>query len=138
MQGGEAGGGGASIGERVAKRVKRVDVGSLAFMAELGVNIRPMDSEDSGEEGDTEGSSSSSSSLYLPIYVAVDGVLEGCILFEDALRPNSKELIARLLKRQLRLAILSGDTSGRLSAVAEELGVTVRERSDGRGGRGGG
>ena len=122
VQGGGGGEGGASIGERVTKRVKRVDVGSLAFMAELGVNIRPMDSEDSGEEG-----SSSSSSLYLPIYVAVDGVMEGCILFEDALRSNSKELIARLLKRQLRLAILSGDTSGRLSAVAEELGIKVRE-----------
>jgi len=61
----------------------------------------------------------------MAVHVALDGQYAGTLLFSDPIRDGALELVHRLraLKPPPRLAILSGDRSGRLAVVAEELGI---------------
>ena len=56
----------------------------------------------------------------VPVYVALDGVVQCVFLIGDELRPGIRDLMPRL---RCRIAILSGDRSPRPERVARDLGV---------------
>eukprot|EP01065_Artemidia_motanka_P025522 TRINITY_DN30513_c0_g1_i1.p1 TRINITY_DN30513_c0_g1~~TRINITY_DN30513_c0_g1_i1.p1 ORF type:complete len:714 (+),score=207.31 TRINITY_DN30513_c0_g1_i1:77-2218(+) len=65
----------------------------------------------------------------MAVHVAVGQSYAGTLYFDDPLRQHAVEAVRRLRSHspKLRLAILSGDRSGRLQRVAEEVGInTVR------------
>ena len=58
-------------------------------------------------------------------FVAVDGKLAGMIEFEDELRPEAKETLARLKRYGLKhLMMVTGDNKSTASAIAKKLGIT--------------
>ena len=58
------------------------------------------------------------------VYVAADGVYQGCILISDQLKPDSKQAIAALKKAGVdRTVMLTGDNKEIGDAVAAELGL---------------
>eukprot|EP01062_Namystynia_karyoxenos_P065932 TRINITY_DN59985_c0_g1_i1.p1 TRINITY_DN59985_c0_g1~~TRINITY_DN59985_c0_g1_i1.p1 ORF type:complete len:740 (+),score=222.10 TRINITY_DN59985_c0_g1_i1:67-2286(+) len=94
---------------------QKVGIGSALLLSDLGVQL-PKTVIDTAE---------------MSVHVAVDGAYAGTLHFEDELRPHVRELIKRLRAsrtargRPFRLAILSGDPSGRLRRVAEDLGIST-------------
>ena len=58
------------------------------------------------------------------VYVAADGVYQGCILIADELKPDSKTAIAALKRAGVeKTVMLTGDNGEIGNAVAEELGL---------------
>lgn len=62
-----------------------------------------------------------------PVYLAVDGVLEAVIYAADAIRPDSRQLIAELHRRGIQAHMLTGDVAAVAHAVAERLGLAPEE-----------
>ncbi len=62
-----------------------------------------------------------------PVYLAVNGVLEAVIYAADALRPDSRQLIAELHRRGIQAHMLTGDVAAVAHAVAERLGLAPEE-----------
>ncbi|NNE71820.1 MAG: cadmium-translocating P-type ATPase [Rhodothermales bacterium] len=58
------------------------------------------------------------------VHVAVSGTWLGGIFLEDELRPEAKAATSRLQSLGLRLAVVSGDATGPVQAVAERLGIS--------------
>ena len=52
-----------------------------------------------------------------------DGVVLQSVSFEDEVRPEAKEAIARLKKQNLKVVMITGDNEGSARAVAESLGI---------------
>ena len=64
------------------------------------------------------------SEVGLRAYVAVDGRLAGVVAYSDRVRPELKDLFARLATLGVkRTLLLSGDHSPNVRAVAEEVGI---------------
>jgi heavy metal translocating P-type ATPase len=60
----------------------------------------------------------------LRAYVAVDGRLAGVVEYEDRLRPEVREVLARLARLDIRRTLLlSGDHAPNVKAVAAEAGI---------------
>ena len=58
------------------------------------------------------------------VYVAVDGVCQGCILISDEIKPDSKMAIAALKQAGIQKTVmLTGDNETIGNAVAQELGL---------------
>jgi len=57
------------------------------------------------------------------ICLAVDGAPVATFRFEDALRADSRDVIAALRKQGMRIELLSGDTEHAVARAAEELGI---------------
>ena len=58
------------------------------------------------------------------VYVAVDGVCQGCILISDEIKPDSKMTIAALKQAGIQKTVmLTGDNETIGNAVAQELGL---------------
>lgn len=58
------------------------------------------------------------------VYVAADGVYQGCILIADELKPDSKKAIAELKRCGVKNCVmLTGDDSRIARSVAQELGL---------------
>lgn len=58
-------------------------------------------------------------------FVAVDDTLIGTISFEDAIRPESKSMLARLKKLGIKHTLMvTGDNSVTAKAIAKKLGIT--------------
>ena len=138
-----AGGAGESLHQPRSgnPRTAKVLFGSAAFLAEQGVDL-----SEAGEAGGSKSGGGTTASAvgaagaagtvvwgslagqlsenYLPILLAVDGKVHGCFFFRDALRPSARAAVSQLQRRgDVRIAILSGDRSGRLEHVAAELGI---------------
>ena len=62
-----------------------------------------------------------------PVYLAVDGVVEAVIYAADAIRPDSRQLIAELHRRGIQAHMLTGDVAAVAHAVAERLGLAPEE-----------
>ncbi len=60
---------------------------------------------------------------YSLVYIAMDDELIGVIELHPTIRPEAREVIARLKRRGLSLAIISGDHEKPTQALAEELGI---------------
>jgi len=58
-----------------------------------------------------------------PVFVSVDNKPAGIIAFADALKNNAKDVVLRLKKLGLEVAMLTGDNRNTAYAVGEEAGI---------------
>jgi heavy metal translocating P-type ATPase len=89
-------------------------VGSERFMRQSGINVGAAESDRAGldEQG------------YSCLYVAVDGSLAGLVPFADRVRPESREIIARLHHLGIKNTVmLTGDNTVVARAVGRRLGL---------------
>jgi P-type Cu+ transporter len=56
-------------------------------------------------------------------HVACDGAVAGVIAVADVIRPDSRDAIAAMQQRGLRVVMLSGDTASTADAVARAVGI---------------
>ncbi len=59
-----------------------------------------------------------------PIFVGINGHVEGVIGIADTIRPESKEAIRQLSQAGLEVVMLTGDHSHVAQAIASQLGIT--------------
>jgi Cu+-exporting ATPase len=92
---------------------KRVAVGNVALMAELGVPAAYLQtrSAESANAGQT------------PVFVALDGQLVAVISIADPIRPTSAEAVRRLKGMGLEVVLLTGDDRRTAAAVARDVGI---------------
>ena len=58
-----------------------------------------------------------------PIYVAVDGLLQGLIAIADPIKPEAKSVIERLYSHGLEVVMLTGDHRDTAATVSQQLGI---------------
>ncbi len=56
--------------------------------------------------------------------VAIDGQPAGLLVFQDALRPDAKAVVARLNELGTRTVLITGDNESTAERIAAELGIT--------------
>ncbi|MGB0386453.1 MAG: heavy metal translocating P-type ATPase [Ardenticatenaceae bacterium] len=91
-----------------------VRVGSKRFMARCGIVIPP-DITAQDQESDEHGHSL--------VYVAIDDQLAGAIELHATIRPEAKQVVSELRKRNMDLVIISGDHEKPTRQLAQELGI---------------
>ena len=91
----------------------RVAIGNRVLMTDLGISTGDMDdvATQLAEYGST------------PVFVGLNGVIEGVIGIEDALKPESAAAVAALRDRGIEVVMLTGDNARTASAVASEVGI---------------
>lgn len=90
-------------------------VGNERFMRQSGINVRAAESDRARLDG--QGCSC--------IYVAVDGTLAGLLPFSDRIRPESRDVIARLHSLGIKNSVmLTGDNAVVARAVGGRLGLS--------------
>ena len=91
----------------------RVSIGNRVLMADLGISTDSVDevAADLAARGAT------------PVFVGLDGVAEGVIGIEDALKPESAVAVAALRDRGIEVVMLTGDNVRTASAVASAVGI---------------
>jgi Cu+-exporting ATPase len=103
-------------GRGVVARVadgRRIAVGNLALMRELGADMGELEREASAiaERGRT------------PVYVAIDQAVAAVLGIADPIKPTSREAIAALKRMGLEVIMLTGDSRATAEAIAREVGV---------------
>ncbi|TDT73817.1 Cu+-exporting ATPase [Litoreibacter halocynthiae] len=58
-----------------------------------------------------------------PVFIAIDGVLVGVIAVADPVKPEAAELVSKLARSGIKVAMITGDTVHTAKAVARELGI---------------
>ena len=91
----------------------RVGIGNRSLMVEQGLSTDGMDqiATELAERGAT------------PVFVGLDGIVEGVIGIEDALKPESVAAVAALRDRGIEVVMLTGDNARTASAVASRVGI---------------
>jgi Cu+-exporting ATPase len=102
-------------GRGVVGRVdgRRVAVGNVTLMHELGVDVSPAAAraERLADEALT------------PVYVAVGDRLAGIITIADAIKPAAREAVERLQRMGLESVMLTGDNRRTAASVARAIGI---------------
>ena len=90
-----------------------VAIGNRAMMAGQGLSTDDMDqiAADLAAHGST------------PVFVGLDGVVEGVVGIEDALKPESAAAVAALRDRDIEVVMLTGDNARTADAVATAVGI---------------
>jgi len=90
-------------------------VGNERFMRQSDINVRVADADRAAH--DEQG--------YSCIYVAIDGTLAGLVPFTDQIRPESREVIARLHAIGIKNSVmLTGDNAVVAKSVGRRLGLS--------------
>jgi len=91
----------------------RVAIGNRVLMADLGISTGDVDyvATQLAERGST------------PVFVGLNGVVEGVIGIEDALKPESAAAVAALRERGIEVVMLTGDNARTAAAVASKVGI---------------
>lgn len=63
------------------------------------------------------------------VFVSIDGLLSGSIVFEDTVRPETKSVLAYIRKQEIDTVLVTGDFAIRANRVGSELGFTSVEAS---------
>ena len=92
----------------------RVLAGNVKLMQENGVDV-------SNASKDAEALSKKGRTL---MYVAADGQLAGLMAAADALKPTSRDAVARLQQMGVEVVMITGDNRDTANAIAEEAGIT--------------
>ncbi len=90
-----------------------VSIGNRVLMDDLGLSTGSMD------EVATQLAARGST----PVFVGLDGVVEGVIGIEDALKPESAAAVAALRDRGIEVVMLTGDNARTATAVASTVGI---------------
>ncbi|MBD9375081.1 copper-translocating P-type ATPase [Rhizobium sp. ARZ01] len=92
---------------------RKVDAGSVGFMASLGLDVSPFakDSERLAAQGAS------------PLYAAIDGKLAALFAVTDPVKPTTKEAIAQLKALGIKVAMITGDNRRTAEGVAATLGI---------------
>ncbi len=93
---------------------RRVAVGNLALMRELGVDASPIEQE----------AARLAAAARTLVYVAVDGVIAGVLGVSDPVKATSASAIDRLKRLGLQVALLTGDAPATANVVAKQVGIT--------------
>jgi Cu+-exporting ATPase len=90
-----------------------VVVGNPALLSDWGVDAAPLGSKSEAlaDQGKT------------PLFIAVDGRLEGVIAVADVERASAAEAVARLERLGVEVILLTGDNSRTAEAVARRVGI---------------
>jgi P-type Cu+ transporter len=88
-------------------------VGNAALLADAGITTAPLEAR--AAELAARGRTT--------VFAAVDGALAGLVAVSDAIRPTSREAVARLRRMGLEVVMLTGDTRVTAEAIAREAGV---------------
>jgi Cd2+/Zn2+-exporting ATPase len=83
----------------------KIDVGSLKFLKESGVEVSGIENNKSA------------------VYLAKNGIFVGYIVIEDAVKGNAEDVISALKKGGVKTVMLTGDNPACAKAVAEAVGV---------------
>lgn len=92
---------------------KKVLLGNSRLMKDRGVAIGALEKE--GERLSDGGKT--------PMFVSIDGKVEGLVAVADTLKENSKEAVAAFKKMGLEVAIMTGDNKRTAAAIAKDLMV---------------
>ena len=94
---------------------KKILLGNKKLMIKknIDINLLSKDSDRLANEGKT------------PMYIAIDGVLEGIIAVADTIKPTSKEAIASLHKMGIKVAMITGDNKKTADAIAKQVGIDL-------------
>lgn len=90
---------------------KKVCVGNLTYMNELGVENADAHKPESGKTA---------------LYVSVNGVLAGVISVADKIREKSREAVSELQRRGIEVYMITGDNRETAEAVAEKVGIPMK------------
>ncbi len=92
---------------------KNVLAGNRKLMDERSISLSEMegDSDRLAEEGKT------------PMYVAIDGKLEGIIAVADVVKASSKAAIESLHRMGIEVAMITGDNRKTADAIAKQVGI---------------
>jgi Cu2+-exporting ATPase len=97
----------AGGGARGRARNHRVEVGTLSWLAECGVELPSASAVDSGSSS---------------VGIAIDGRLAGELILDDPLRPEALEAVRALDRMGVSCHLLSGDRREVVTRVAESIG----------------
>ncbi|MDR1913130.1 MAG: heavy metal translocating P-type ATPase [Clostridiales bacterium] len=89
----------------------------------LAGNRKLMDERNILLSGLTEASDKLAGEGKTPMYVAIDGVLEGIIAVADVVKQSSKAAIERLHKMGIEVAMITGDNAKTAAAIAKQVGI---------------
>lgn len=102
-------------GQGIEARIdgKNILIGNKRLMDERNINISSYadDSDRLANEGKT------------PMYMAIDGVLEGIVAVADVIKPTSKAAVAKLHSMGIEVVMITGDNKRTAEAVAREAGI---------------
>lgn len=91
----------------------------------LAGNQRLMEGENISMESLKEESNQLAHEGKTPMYVAIDGKLEGIIAVADIVKANSKRAVEKLHDMNIKVAMLTGDNRRTADAVAREVGIDI-------------
>jgi Cu+-exporting ATPase len=102
-------------GHGVSARVegRTVVLGHARLLAERGIDLRGLDQEAAGLEGEGK----------TPVFVAADGEASGLLAVADVLKPEAATTVAALRGLGLEVVMLTGDTRRTAEAIARQAGV---------------
>ena len=88
-------------------------IGNKTLLHERAISSDPLEHEANqlAEEGKT------------PMFIAIDGKLEGIIGVADTLKPNSKAVIEALHHMGIKVAMITGDHQKTAEAIAKQAGI---------------
>jgi Cu+-exporting ATPase len=92
---------------------RRVAVGNLVLLRELGVDAAPLTARADGFAAQG----------WTPMYVAVDATVAGLVAVADPVKPTSAEAVARLERLGLQTVMLTGDNPRTAESVARSVGI---------------
>lgn len=92
---------------------KHVQVGSLKYLTQLGVNT----------EIGTDFIELCRTQAWTPIFVVIDQKLEGILGISDALKIDSKQAIAQLKSAGIHTVLLTGDNHSVAQAIGKSVGI---------------
>ncbi|WP_017658806.1 heavy metal translocating P-type ATPase [Baaleninema simplex] len=92
---------------------KRVQLGTTRWMSELDIDVSPL--RDKQEAWESEAKTTA--------WIAVDGKLEGLLGIADTLKPSSADVVKKLHRMGLEVAMLTGDNRKTAEAIARQVGI---------------
>jgi Cu+-exporting ATPase len=100
-------------GARAMVGARELLVGTEALLRDAGISLGPLVDRARAWSGRGE----------TPVFVAIDGRPAGGFAIADTLRPNSATVVVALVRRGLRVAMLTGDRRGTAEAIAAQAGI---------------
>lgn len=94
---------------------KNIFLGNKKLMIEENINIQHL--QDKADNLASEGKT--------PMYMAIDGKLEGIIAVADTVKPSSKKAIETLHEMGIKVAMITGDNKRTADAIAKQVGIDI-------------